>query len=426
VTPTRVAAAARAGERPLRVAMFSPVAPIRSGISAYLADLLPLLPEVWDIDVFTDVDVEPDPRGLARVGCSAPCFPHPEFGARNAAAPYDLNIYQVGNSTVRTYMLEYVTAHPGLLVLHDGVLHPGRIDAATAAGAIQQYRKITENCRGDIGRAVGHLVAGGLGGPAIYFTFPMCEDLVGASLATAMHGELACGWLRGLVPSACVVPLAHWRSVEVADDLRAAWRDRLGDPDDVVIGCFGNIGPERRLDRALYALADIDAGRPWRLAVVGSVDESLGLAALAAELGIGDRIRWYAGLGDVDFVAVMGAVDLAINLRYPVARASSGVLHQLLQLGVPTLISDVVHWREYPEEAVARIPPGPDEAEDKSLRASLARWIVNPEARAAAGRAGRQWAARHISPQRMRETYIEAVEEALGAVPNDRKGSSGL
>ncbi len=59
----------------------------------------------------------------------------------------------------------------------------------------------------------------------------------------------------------------------------------------------------------------------------------------------------------------MGAVDLAINLRYPPTRASSGVLHQLLQLGVPTLISDVVHWREYPEEAVARIPPGPDEVE---------------------------------------------------------------
>lgn len=420
------AAAVRAGARPLRLAMFSPVAPIRSGISAYLADLLPLLPEAWDIDVFTDAGIEPEPQGLARAAAPAPCFPHSEFRRRHADEPYDLTVYQVGNSTARTYMLDYVIEHPGLLVLRDGVVHPARIEAATAAGAMLEYRQIAESCRGDIGRAVGHLVAGGLGGPAIYSAFPMCEDLVDASLVTAMHGELACAWLRGLVPSACVVPLAHWRSVDITDDLRAAWRHRLGAPDDVVIGSFGNIGSERRLDRAFHALADIDEGRPWRLVVAGSVDQRLGLETLAAELGIGDRIDWHEGLSDADFVAVMGAVDLAINLRYPPARSSSGVLHQLLQLGVPTLISDVVHWREYPEAAVARIPPGPDEAEDKALRAALARWIVNPEARAAAARVGREWAAHHISPQRMRETYVEAVAAALDAADDGRQESSRL
>ena len=412
-------------ERPLRLAMFSPVAPVPSGIAAYLADLLPLLPEAWHIDVFTDVDVAPDPVGLGRATGPAPCFPHTEFRSRNSVEPYDLTVYQVGNSSARTYMLEYVTEHPGLLVLHDGIVHPARIDAATAAAAIPQYRDIVGRCRADVGRVVGHLVAGGLGGPAVYSTFPMCEDLVDASLATGMHGESSCGWLRALVPSARVVSLAHWRSVDVDNERCAAWRERLGDADDVIVGSFGNIGPQRRMERAFRALADIDSGRPWRLAVVGSVDEQLGLEPLSEELGIAERILWHPDLDDTDFVAVMGAVDVAINLRYPPARASSGVLHQLLQLGVPTLISDVVHWRDYPEDAVARIPPGPDEAEDAALRASLARWIVNPEARGAAAAAARHWAARHISPQRMRETYVDAVEDAL-CVANGDRGSADL
>ena len=129
--------------------------PLRSATARASA----LLPEAWGIDVFTDVDVEPDPQGLARVRSPARCFPHPEFRRRNSAEPYDLTVYQVGNSTARTYMLEYVIEHPGLLVLHDGVVHPARIDAATAAGAMPEYRKIAESCRGH-GRDRQHREAG--------------------------------------------------------------------------------------------------------------------------------------------------------------------------------------------------------------------------------------------------------------------------
>lgn len=403
-------------QRPLRLAVFSPVPPIPSGIAAYLVDLLPLLPQTWSVDVFTDVGITADVDALNR-GRERPvgCFPHTEFAAHQTSEPYDLTIYQVGNSSERTYMLEYVLRHPGLLVLHDGVLHPARVDAATAESDLHGYRRLVADCREDVGAAIGHLVAGGLGGPAIYLTFPMCEDLVRASLVTGMHGELSCAWLRGMAPQARAVPLAHWRSVDRDVDLRDRWRSRLGGNENVIIGSFGHIGAERRLDRVLRALAEIDGATPWRLVVAGRVDPRLELAKLAEELDIADRVAWHDGLDDAEFVAVMDSVDLALNLRYPPMRASSGVLHQLLQLGVPVLISDVVHWREYPDTAVARIPPGPDEAEAGALCSALQRWIVDADARAAAGREAAEWAARHITPEAMRRSYLEAIAEALVA-----------
>jgi len=407
--------AASAVERQsLRLALFSPVPPIPSGIAAYTADLLPLLPQSWSIDVFTDEGVDVDVEALQR-GRERPlvCRPHTEFAAQQAQQPYDLNLYQVGNSSDRTYMLEYVLAHPGLLVLHDGVLHPARVDAATRRGDIPAYRRLAERCREDVGAAIGHLVAGGLGGPAIYFTYPMCEDLVRASRVTAMHGEHSCAWLRRAVPGARAVELVHWRSVPLQAELADTWRHRLGDAGDVIIGSFGNIGAERRLDRVLRALAAVDRDLPWRLVVAGNVDAHLGLEALADELGIADRIAWHQGLDDEDFVAVMGAVDLAVNLRYPPARASSGVLHQLLQLGVPALISDVVHWREYPDAAVARIPPGPDEDEHGALCAALQQWVSDAGARSAAADEAAAWAATHITAEAMRQSYLGAVAEAL-------------
>ncbi len=421
----------------LRLAMFSPVPPMPSGIAAYLADLMPLLPEAWSVDVFTDEssggaaddtagsvggtgNAAGDarggkrPAGSLRRGDGTPvrCFPHTAFADLQARDPYDLNVYQVGNTTERAYMLEYVTAHPGLLVLHDGVLHPARLGAAVAAQDMTGYRRMATRCREDVGDAIGHLVAGGLGGPALFRTFPMCEDLVRASRATAMHGESACAWLRAQVP-APVVSVAHWRSVDVDPEARDVWRGRLVGEDEVLIGSFGNIGPERRLDKLLAALAELPSGLRWRLVVAGRVAPDLDLQARAGELGIAERVTWQATLNDADFVAVMAATDVAVNLRYPPARASSGVLHQLLQLGVPTVISDVVHWRDYPSTIVKRVPPGPDEAEHEALRSALVAWVGSAGDRATASAAAASWASLNLTPERMRDSYVEAVGEAV-------------
>jgi len=401
-------------DRRRRLAIFSPVPPIPSGISTYLLDVLPLLPSDWDIELFTDDDLDPDLETLAAARAGAGCFSHAEFEARHAAEPYDLNVYQVGNSTERTWMLSYVSDFPGLLVLHDGVLHPARLESAIATGNLASYRRTARVCRDDDGAAIGHLVAGGLGGPALFRTVPMCEDLVRASLVTAMHGDLLCGWLRGLVPEADIVPLVHWRSVGSGDDVRQdEWRARLGGPDVILGGSFGNIGSERRLDRVFEALAGLETTRPWRFVIAGRVDPRLGLEELARTLGIDKRVAWHGELADADFMAVMGAVDFAVNLRYPPARASSGVLHQLLQLGVPAMISDVVHWREYPEPAVVRVPPGPDVAEQQTLRDALATWIDDDAARRDAAASAKRWAAAHLTARGMRESYVAAVDRAL-------------
>ncbi|MGD8328074.1 MAG: hypothetical protein PVJ49_01480, partial [Acidobacteriota bacterium] len=256
-------------ERPLRLAMFSPVPPTPSGIAVYLADLLPLLPPSWTVDVFTD-PLEVGQAELPRRDAAGSCFAHTEFEHRNGHTPYDLTVYQVGNSTARTWMLDYALSHPGLLVLHDGVLHPARVSAATAAGDLRGYRRMARACRDDVGAAIGHLVAGGLGGPALYFTYPMCEDLVRASKATAMHGAPSCEWLRRQVPHARTVALAHWRAVDLDAGRRDAWRARLAGRGEVLIGSFGNIGAERRLDRVLRALAEVARGDDGGAGAAGS------------------------------------------------------------------------------------------------------------------------------------------------------------
>jgi len=397
----------------VRLAFFSPVPPVPSGVCDYLIDLLPWLPEAWLIDIFVDAGVEPDEEVFAG---RARCYPHGEWPDRHADKPYDLNIYQVGNNLAHAYALPYVLQQPGLLVLHDAVVHPSRALHAVEGGDMTAYREAAERCRPDVGRALGHIVAGGLASPQLFFRFPLCEDLVRASLLTGVHGTALAEWVRALVPEARICSLTHWRTVPEADPHAVAdWRQQLlGNEDGVIVGCFGNIDAARRLDRVLQAVSDLRPSVRIELVVAGSVDPALDLPGRAAAMGIDKQVHWLGRVGTADFGAIIRSVDFAVNLRFPPARASSGVLHQLLQAGVPTIITDLVHWTEYPAAAVQRVPAGPDAEEMAVLRDAMERWAKSPEERDKAAQAAKSWAQAHLGPTQMADSYARAVGLALG------------
>ena len=396
----------------MRLAFFSPVPPVPSGVCDYLVDLLPWLPEEWSIDVFIDDGVEPEEE---EVGGRGSCYPHGDWPARHADEPYDLNVYQIGNNLAHAYALPYVLRHPGLLVLHDAVVHPSRALHAVEGGDMTAYREAAERCRPDVGRALGHLVAGGLASPQLFFRFPLCEDLVRGSLLTGVHGTVLAEWVHALVPEARVCSLAHWRSVpEVGPQAVAEWRQEvLGNEEGVIVGCFGNIDAARRLDRILQAVSDLRPSVRIELVVAGSVDPDLDLPRRAASMGIKEQVHWLGRVDSGDFGALIRSVDFAVNLRYPPARASSGVLHQLLQAGVPTIITDLVHWAEYPATAVQRVPAGPDDEEMAGLRDALKRWGTSPEERDMAAQSAKSWAEVHLGPEQMADSYTRAVSLAL-------------
>ena len=99
-TPARADAA--------RLAWFTPLPPVRSGIAAYSAELLPRLAGSYAIDVFVE-------RPAAAGGGSGVFDAH-DFLWRHAQRPYDLTVYQIGNETCHDYMWPYLVRHPGLVV----------------------------------------------------------------------------------------------------------------------------------------------------------------------------------------------------------------------------------------------------------------------------------------------------------------------
>ncbi len=108
--------------RRCRLAWFSPMPPVRTGIAAYSAELVAALrAELRDRCVRRRAGT----RGWRRS--------HPArrpLGARLPLAapprPYDLTVYQLGNSSHHDYQWPYLFRYPGLVVLHDTHLHHAR------------------------------------------------------------------------------------------------------------------------------------------------------------------------------------------------------------------------------------------------------------------------------------------------------------
>src|SRR4051794_37665859 len=115
-----------------RLAWFSPMPPARTGVAACSAELVPALRVEHEIDVFVDD---------ATVGSTPGLRSAHEFPWRHQRSPYDLTVYQLGNSSCHDYLWPYLFRYPGLAVLHDVRLHHARAAALLRRGRAAAYRE---------------------------------------------------------------------------------------------------------------------------------------------------------------------------------------------------------------------------------------------------------------------------------------------
>ena len=127
----------------MRVAWFSPLPPVHSGIAAYSVDVLAGLRERHQLDLYVDDPVWHAAGGRLHAGAGPGIAPQAgpfglplyrafDFPVQQDRAPYDLIVYQLGNAACHRFMWPYLLRWPGLVVLHDAALHHARAQALLA------------------------------------------------------------------------------------------------------------------------------------------------------------------------------------------------------------------------------------------------------------------------------------------------------
>ena len=404
--------------------------PVQTGIAACSAGLVSELRGRHQVDVYTDEALSARAPGTSSAH---------DFVSRHRINPYDLTVYQVGNSSHHDYLWPYLFRYPGLTVLHDAHLHHARAAALLRTKRADDYRaEFAANHPGVVADLAELAVAGF--DNHLYYSWPMTRLVVEASRLTAVHAPPVARQLKDELPHAAVtaIRLAHGEPLSEARIQRARSQVRAayGISDDaVVFGVFGGLTPEKRLSQVLDAITAVLPYAPSaHLLLGGAVARHYDVAADVRARGLDGRTTITGYLPtDAELTDAVAACDVSLNLRWPTAREISGPWLRALAAGRPTITIDLEHMADVPAldprtwriMAGSRIPD-PDSRvsdpvtvaidildEDHSLRAAMRRLASDPALRATIGAAGRRYWEREHSMPHMLEDYERILAEAV-------------
>ncbi len=418
----------------MKLAYWSPLSPRGTGIADYSEELLPYLADKGaDIHLFVD-DYEPNNRAIVE---QFPWHPANEYEHVNQREAFDLNLYQIGNSSYHRYALNAALRFPGVVVLHDLVLQHLFLGLSVERGDTALYVSEMKRAYGERGAALGRQVAAALGSELLTSKFPLCERMIERSYGVLVLTRFVQRWLErrfGSIPVGKFIGRAphHYapapllldpasRRVDPATrrvvDTPAEARRVLGLPEEAfLVASFGLAARAKRIDRALEGfrrfLATSARATDARFLVVGEVQEGYALnPALVAELG--DRLV-LTGRQPMDrFYMYMLACDVVVNLRFPSTGELSGTLIRTLGMGKPVLVSNTGPFAEFPEHTVAFIDLGLPEV--AAIAGTLRLFHERPELQAAMGRFAREHVESYYKLEDEADAYMAFLEKVVAA-----------
>jgi glycosyltransferase involved in cell wall biosynthesis len=427
---------------PSRLDLVSPLPPVRSGIADYTLDLLPHLSSITDVRLIR----LPGQPVTPEVAAAWPLADAADLGGSEAstpgADPGRLPLYQMGNNRHHEGVQELAMRHPGVLTLHDVVLHHLLLDVTLGRGDFYGYRERLERDHGWIGEAVAVAKRWGAYGRAPIFALPAHRTLLRRQRGVLVHSEWAAAVVREDDPELRVraVPMGVPLPPAASREAGLAMRRRFGLPEDApVLGSFGFQTPIKRTVLGVRALAAPGLERV-HLLVVGEEAPSAGLLEAAHRAGVAARVHVTGYLPFADFASAIAAADFCLNLRYPTAGETSASLLRVMAAGRAAVVSDYAQFAELPDAIAIKVPSAPPAAGEEGLpqpaptaptaaaaaaeagevaelAARLAALLAEPERLRAMGEAAREHVRRHHDPRRAAAAVADACAAWAAAPP---------
>jgi glycosyltransferase involved in cell wall biosynthesis len=297
-------------DKKLKIALFSPLNPIRSGIADYTEELLYELSKHIDVDIYISNDYEPDNQDIKDR------FPIYRFDKKHFfPESYDEIVFNMGNSyEPHIYMYEAIKEFSGIVVLHDYVLLGFYAGKYFSDGDFAEFSSIMKKYYSKKGEQIAEHLAKLLPKP-IWDTeegieYPLNEEIISHSKALIVHSDyvrkkISQSWNKPIV----TIPHHGHRHKEF--DTHKIRKDLRLEDDDILIGSFGFINRNKRLHIIIPAVGKLNYPN-LKYLILGE-DGSNILRNLIDRKSGNIVVKNYAPLEE--FEGLMNACDICINLR---------------------------------------------------------------------------------------------------------------
>jgi glycosyltransferase involved in cell wall biosynthesis/SAM-dependent methyltransferase len=372
----------------MRVAFFSPLPPSKSGIADYSQTLLDHLAPLLDLKIFSSA------------GDPSDC---------------DITLYQLGNNAYHDFVYETALRHPGVVVMHESNLHHLIADITIKRGDWDAYLKEAEYNGGADALAYAQRVKALEVGPD-YEAVPMTRRILESARGVIVHSQFMVDQVRRAGFAGPIARIPHGAWIPAAG--RMAYRDHLGvDETTPLIGAFGFLKPYKRIAESLRAFRRLTKVEPQaRMILVGEEHPEFPVRTLIRTLDLTERVRVINFAPIEDFVGLMAATDIVLNLRYPTVGESSGSLLRALGLGKAVIVSDVGGFSEFPDDVCLKAPV--DATEEDVLFEYLNLLVSRPEIARSLGERARCYVERECNWSLVASRYASFLESVVGQVPD--------
>lgn len=384
-----------------RLAFVSPLPPVKSGISEYSAQLLPMLAQYYDIEVIVDQEQVSDPR-LDEI------FPvqSAEWLEENADI-FDRVLYHFGNSAPHKYMHDLLRKVPGMVVLHDFYLMDWQV-----GGRLKESSNIVIRNHG-----VRALIEGLQldRETASRWSIPANLDVLQNATGVIVHSHESCRlgteWYGdGTTKDWSVVPLLR-PAVDVTPEDRAAARTRLGfAEDDLVICSFGHVTMTKLGTTLLSAFkaAQFSTDQRVKLVFVGELEKSYRAEFQSENTSEKGELSHVTGWVDThEYRNYLRAADIAVQLRSMSRGETSASVLDCLTHGTATIVNAHGSMQELdPETAVVISDP----VSEIELTRALEQLANDKDLRATIGAKAKQEIGKLHAPHHCAELYHQAIE----------------
>lgn len=287
-------------------------------------------------------------RALERLG-------RVDAGAERA----DVCLYHLGNNHLHARIYAQALAKPGVVVLHDAVLHHFLLGTLPHDQYIAEWIYNYGEWRRDLGEELWRERARSGSDPR-YFQFPMLRRILERSRAVIVHnpGAAAMAAAEGATNISVIPHFCERRQVPEAPEA-ARFRQRIGvGTRATLFGIFGYLREPKRVVACIRAFQKLHRLRPETALLIAGECASRDLDRLLDLEAGHPAIRRLGHLSECDFALAAAAVDCTLNLRYPGAGETSGIAIRLMQFGKPVIVTDNAENSAFPPNAVLRVSPG--------------------------------------------------------------------
>ncbi|QGG49994.1 glycosyltransferase [Lysinibacillus pakistanensis] len=391
-----------------KLAFFTPLPPLQSGISDYSADILEGLSSYFDIDVYIDSEYTATQLDNPKIKI----FEHTLFNKK--IEEYDEIIYQMGNSEYHRYMMSYIKKYSGIVVLHDSNLHGLLYHLSMLNHDYTMYKNfLYEDYEKEfINQYVDDLVNG--------LTHPKIYEIATNGIVTnyakkiIVHSDYAKKQLLNSNISRDVRKILHYTEIK---DLNI--RERHIPKDKLILSAFGHIHETKRVMQILEAFknlcltySNIHLNLVGKPAII--IEEDIQKFIKEYNLSSKVTITGYVDLNE--FEEFMNITDICLNLRYPYNGETSGSLMRVLSKGKCTIINDLGSFSEIPNDCCIKLKSPEFMTVDEEIQqifTSIEDLVLNPIKITKIGNNARKYAEENLNILKIVDEYKDYINSNI-------------